>query len=211
MGLFAGHTLDINRREYNRGRRKDVQDTEVPEQKEELAAVVALTFNEALYLDDQLTLQVEDPAEYGLDGEFFYTLRSISSGAATSTTAEFLLKLGGVLLELLHEEDGHATVDAYLSEQELWVVRELAQSSVLVGNEKVGLNLKIKVHEALQSIAAEKECPLCEVGGDENVLYPNWKDQLKRMSDPDASPNQSASETEDNSEPSSGPETGTAV
>ena len=96
-----------------------------------------LTLLESLYLSDSLSMFTQGPPEVPSD--------------SASPLPDLLLKIGAAVLEIDRTKE---PVDVALSLHELWIVREVAKSSVVVGSERVGLNLVIKVYEGLRHLAA---------------------------------------------------------
>jgi len=66
----------------------------------------------------------------------------------------FILSLGRALLSA-NEESGDGVCTLILEEDDLWLLRELAVSSKMIGKEPVGLNLKIKIYNALRELDSE--------------------------------------------------------
>lgn len=98
---------------------------------------IQLTLLESLYLSDSLSMFTQGPPDV------------LSESA--SPFPDLLLKVGAAVLETDRTKE---PVDVALSLNELWIVREVAKSSVVVGSERVGLNLVIKVYEGLRHLAA---------------------------------------------------------
>ncbi len=96
-----------------------------------------LTPLESLYLSDSLSMFTQGPPD------------ALSESA--SLLPDLLLKVGAAVLETDRTKE---PVDVALALHELWIVREVAKSSVVVGSERVGLNLVIKVYEGLRHLAA---------------------------------------------------------
>ena len=65
-----------------------------------------------------------------------------------------LLKIGGAVLET-DQQKHPVTIQVGLPE--LWVLRELTKSSVVMGSERVGLNLLLKVYAGIQVLSAESD------------------------------------------------------
>jgi hypothetical protein len=97
---------------------------------------IRLTLLESLYLSDSLSMFTQGPPEV------------LSESASLQ---DLLLKVGAAVLETDRTKE---PVDVALALDELWIVREVAKSSVVVGSERVGLNLVIKVYEGLRHLAA---------------------------------------------------------
>ena len=98
---------------------------------------IKLTLLESLYLSDSLSMFTQGPPEVLSD--------------SASPLPDLLLKIGAAVLETDRTKD---PVEVALALHELWIVREVAKSSVVVGSERVGLNLVIKVYEGLRHLAA---------------------------------------------------------
>lgn len=65
-----------------------------------------------------------------------------------------LLKIGGAILE---SESQKGLITVHLTLNELWMIREVAKSSVVVGSERVGLNLLLKIYGGLRVLSASAE------------------------------------------------------
>ena len=98
---------------------------------------IRLTLLEGLYLSDSLSMFTQGPPDVPFE--------------SASPLQDLLLKIGAVVLETDRTKE---PVDVALALHELWIVREVAKSSVVVGSERVGLNLVIKVYEGLRHLAA---------------------------------------------------------
>ena len=98
---------------------------------------IQLTPLESLYLSDSLSMFTQGPPDV------------LSESA--SPLPDLLLKVGAAVLET---DRTNEPVDVVLALSELWIVREVAKSSVVVGSERVGLSLVIKVYEGLRHLAA---------------------------------------------------------
>lgn len=96
-------------------------------------AEIRLTMKEITYLSDALSMFSEGPSK------------------DVRAYPELLLKIGAAFLEV--RED--TTIPLVLVEDELWMVRETAKSGAMVGPEKVGLNLMLKVYAALRAVCAQ--------------------------------------------------------
>jgi len=64
---------------------------------------------------------------------------------------DFILKLGGVVLDATQMKKD---VVVEMSLVELRVIREVCKTSIMVGSERVGLNLTLKVYEGLRTLSA---------------------------------------------------------
>ena len=108
--------------------------------------IVKLTLNELVYLDDGLTLLREE-------GDFdprFSGSRLLAPMAVSAAPPELLLKIGSAIVDLPSESN--ETIEIDLEEEDLWLIREVSQSSVNYNGEAVGLNLKRKIYSALRAI-----------------------------------------------------------
>lgn len=99
-----------------------------------------LTLLESLYLSDALSMFTQGPPD-ALPGE-------------ASPYPNLLLKVGGAVLEA---EQKKAPVVIHVTLNELWMVREVAKSSVMMGSERVGLNLLLKVYAGIRALTAESD------------------------------------------------------
>ena len=50
-----------------------------------------------------------------------------------------------------------AAAEVSMTIAELWMIREITKSSVVVGSERVGLNLLLKVYEGIRALSAEPD------------------------------------------------------
>jgi len=107
--------------------------------------VLNLTRNEALYLDDNLSLLVEKD----IDDAHIQTLRPLSHSAGVSTTIELIEKLGHAILFTTDDKNKGLEAEVILSDADLFILRELAHSYVKIGTERVGFNLKRKIYSLL--------------------------------------------------------------
>jgi hypothetical protein len=137
-----------------------------------------LTKLELLNLDDRLTLAESGNEELDLGGEKDvtvlssddFTIRNVAAFADAPSKKPFLLKIGRAIV------DGQDKTSIEFNEEELWLIRELAQSFVSVGPEVIGLELKKKVYKALLSIDAGTD-NIKEEGAEE----PTYREQLDAL------------------------------
>jgi len=99
---------------------------------------VQLTQLESLYLSDSMSMFTQGPPD-ALPGQ-------------VSPYPTLIQKIGGAVLET-HQHKRAVTVQFDLGE--LWMVREVIRSSVVIGNERVGLKLLLKVYRGLRALSAE--------------------------------------------------------
>ena len=101
---------------------------------------VQLTQLECLYISDSLSMFTQGPPDE-LPGQ-------------GSPSPNLLLKIGSAVLET---EQQKAPVELQFNLNELWVLRETATSSVVVGGEWVGLNLLLTVYLCIRAFTAESD------------------------------------------------------
>lgn len=97
-----------------------------------------LTKLECLFLSDALSMFAPGPPGNG----------------EASPYPDLLLK---ILSAFLEADPAGTPVVVSMTQSDLWVIREVAKSSVSVGSEKVGLNLLTKVARGLLSVTAHGE------------------------------------------------------
>ena len=117
-----------------------------------MAYKTEITYNEGLYLSSVLSMHHKGPPDSTYDVIY----------------PNLLLKLGGAILES-NESETKRPATVHLTEQELWVVREMAKSHVTVGTEKVGLNLLIKAYTGLLQLRAESVTQYDELAEDQGA------------------------------------------
>lgn len=100
---------------------------------------IELTQLEGFYLSDALSMFAQGPPDEAVHGAPYPNL---------------LLKIGGAILET---DKSKAPATVHLTLAELWVMREVAKSSVVIGNERVGLSLMLKAYEGLRALVAESD------------------------------------------------------
>ena len=105
-----------------------------------ISCALELTQMESLYLSDSLSMFMQGPPD-SLPGQ-------------ASPYPNLLLKIGGAVLET--DQQKHP-VSIQVGLPELWVLRELTKSSVVMGSERVGLNLLLKVYAGIQVLSAESD------------------------------------------------------
>lgn len=101
------------------------------------AHAIELTNMESLYLSDSVSMYLQGPPE--------------NSPGHDSPFPNLLLKIGGAVLET---EQQATSVTIYVSLSELWMMREITKSSVVVGNERVGINLLLKIYAGIRALNA---------------------------------------------------------
>lgn len=99
---------------------------------------IEITKLESVYLSDAISVFAPGPPGTG-DHEAYPML---------------LMKILSAFLEA--DTDGQPVV-IHVSQAELWMIREVAKSSVMIGAEKVGLNLLTKVAKGLLAVTADAD------------------------------------------------------
>ena len=113
---------------------------------EERERELSLTRNEALYLSDSMTLMIEKDTQ---DGIAIGTMRAISPTAPLPVPIEIVDKVGMAVLYTTDPDNIGKDDWRSFTYNELYLLREVCQSFVKVGNEQVGYNLKRKIYKAL--------------------------------------------------------------
>ena len=101
---------------------------------------IELSHLESLFLSDSLSIFTQGPPDAPLN--------------QLSPYPTLLLKIGGAVLET---EQTKAASQVSMTIAELWMIREITKSSVVVGSERVGLNLLLKVYEGIRALSAEPD------------------------------------------------------
>ena len=117
---------------------------------------VSLTRNESLYLDDCLTLMVE--REINPDQKsMLTTLRGVAHVAFLPVPIELIDKIAFAVLYTTDDASPVTEVAIKVDSSELYLLREVAQSYIKVGEEPVGFNIKRKLYRALYEEEYQKE------------------------------------------------------
>lgn len=119
--------------------------------------VVTLSHNELLYLDDCLTLMIERPYENPMEsGTHSATMRNILPTAPLAVPIELVEKIGMGVLYATDEDNIGKEAEIEFDIPELYMLREITQSYIKVGNEPVGFNIKRKLYKAIYAERYEK-------------------------------------------------------
>ena len=119
--------------------------------------IIYLTKGELCLIDDSLTLLHPKSGEIDTDPpNIIY--RVLAPSASTAAPIELLDSIGAALLEAHERADtgDDFVVSLDLSEEFLWLIREIANTNIVFGQEPVGYNIKIKVHQALRQIRRDE-------------------------------------------------------
>ena len=98
---------------------------------------LSLTKNEILFIDDSISLMIDIDASERI---ITTTIRPLDRSAKIATTTTFLKKIGLAIIDM--NESGNKEIIIPVSTDDLYRLREIAQSDVKIKNEFVGLNLK---------------------------------------------------------------------
>lgn len=101
---------------------------------------IQLTQLESLYLSDSISMFTQGPPD-ALPGQI-------------SPFPNLLLKIGGAVLET---EQQKSPATAHLNLSELWMIREITKSSAVIGSERVGLNLLMKIYNGIRALSADAD------------------------------------------------------
>ena len=105
-----------------------------------------LSRNEALYLSDNVTLMIErDHDETILIG----SMRNVAPTAPLPVPIEIIEKLGLAILYTTDPDNQGRDYVGMFDINELYLLREIAQSFVKINNENVGYNLSRKIYTAI--------------------------------------------------------------
>jgi hypothetical protein len=109
--------------------------------------VISLTRNEALFLDDSMTLMVENTPE----AQNVRPLRPISPVTSGGVPApmELIHKIGKAVLYTCDLENKNKEYKIFLEEFELLLLREVCWTHAKFGADLVGFSLKQKIYKAL--------------------------------------------------------------
>ena len=114
--------------------------------------VLSLTRNEALFIDDNLSMLVEKD----LGDSSLGTVRPLAHTAGLPAPIELLEKIGMALLYTMDSNNRVKEAEISVSDTDLYMLREIALSYVKVGEEQVGYNLKRKIYTLLFSKSYER-------------------------------------------------------
>jgi len=104
---------------------------------------IVLTRAEALFLDDTLTVMTDRETMSGIAG-----IRPLGASAMMAAPPDLIDRIGMAVL-LTTSTNAISEAVLVVDDQELYLLRECAQSSIKFDDEPVGLNLKRKIYLAL--------------------------------------------------------------
>ena len=106
--------------------------------------IIMLTKVEAFYLDDVFTLLTVPDREFGMP----VGLRPTGQSALLAVPPDLIDRIGMVIL-LTTSEDGIEEAPLEVDDNDLYMIREVANTGLTISDEPVGLSLKKKVYSAL--------------------------------------------------------------
>lgn len=104
---------------------------------------IVLTRAEALFLDDTLTVMTDRETMSGIAG-----IRPLGASAMMAAPPDLIDRIGMAVL-LTTSTNAISEAVLVVDDQELYLLRECAQSSIKFDDEPVGFNLKRKIYLAL--------------------------------------------------------------
>jgi len=107
--------------------------------------VLKLNRNEALYIDDSLTMML-DVAEGNI---MFAAMRPLVATANVPAPLDLIEKIAVAVLFTMDDNNIGHEAEVNLNDGDLLCLREICQSYIRIGEEPVGYNLKRKVYTAL--------------------------------------------------------------
>jgi len=107
--------------------------------------VIHLTRDEVLYIDDRLTMMIEKDVR----AEGFTTVVPIVANAGLPAPVDLLDKIGMAVLEVTDEDYAEELVSVSVTSTDLYMLREIAKSSLKLNGKFVGLALKKKIYKIL--------------------------------------------------------------
>ena len=115
--------------------------------------VMQLTKNEALFLDDGLTLMVEREG----DEQRLYSMRPVQRTARLAVPLDLMDKIGKAVVYTTTPENQGKEYAFAIDISELFMIREVASSFIEIEGEPVGFNLKRKICVQLYAKDLEQE------------------------------------------------------
>ena len=115
--------------------------------------VMQLTKNEALFLDDGLTLMVEREG----DEQRVYSMRPVQMTARLAVPLDLMDKIGKAVVYTTTPENQGKEYAFAIDISELFMIREVASSFIKIEGEPVGFNLKRKICALLYAKDLEQE------------------------------------------------------
>ena len=120
---------------------------------DEKELIFSLSRNEALFLDDSLTLMVEREG----DEQRIYSMRPVQMTAGLAVPLDLMDKIGKAIVYTTKPENLGKEYSFAVDITELFMLREVSSSFIRIGEELVGYNLKRKVCNLLYDEELELE------------------------------------------------------
>lgn len=120
---------------------------------DEKELIFSLSRNEALFLDDSLTLMVEREG----DDQRIYSMRPVQMTAGLAVPLDLMDKIGKAIVYTTKPENLGKEYSFAVDITELFMLREVSSSFIRIGEELVGYNLKRKVCNLLYDEELELE------------------------------------------------------
>lgn len=114
---------------------------------------LSLTRKEALFIDDSLTMLMEnEPGDLPLT-----SIRPLIHNASIPAPIDLIEKIGMAILYLTDDKNSGSEIIITVSDTDLYMLREISLSYIRVGTEPVGYNLKLKIYRLLLNSKYERE------------------------------------------------------
>ena len=114
---------------------------------------LSLTRKEALFIDDSLTMLMEnEPGDLPLT-----SIRPLIHNASIPAPIDLIEKIGMAILYLTDDKNSGSEIIITVSDTDLYMLREISLSHIRVGTEPVGYNLKLKIYRLLLNSKYERE------------------------------------------------------
>lgn len=121
------------------------------------AVELSLTRNEALFIDDSLSMLIEREGDANLMNEHkVTTVRPLTPTAGLPAPLELIERIGMAVLFTTDPENDDKEAVVELTVTDLMMLREVAHSYVKIGEEPVGFNLKKKIYTVLYDVEYQK-------------------------------------------------------
>ena len=113
---------------------------------------IYMTRNEVLFLDDSLTMMIENEGQSAVT-----TMRVMMPSAYLPAPVSLIDKLAMAVLRIAAPENIAGGTVVHLNDTDIYMLREICHSYCKVGREYVGYNLKRKLYTALYSECYERD------------------------------------------------------
>jgi len=127
----------------------------VPEEtlSQDAEKILLLSRNEVLFIDDSLTMIIEREA----GDERLSTVRPLTPTAGLPAPVDLLEKLGYAILFTTDPMNEGEEAEVFVSDTDLYMIREITHSYIKIGEEAVGYNLKRKIYTLLYGAGYERD------------------------------------------------------